>query len=122
MPLLPFEQVQRDILVKRACSTDSKFGCDPNERPIAQLLDFGVININKPKGPTSHMVSGYVQQIFKIDKAGHGGSLDPGVTGVLPVAIGKATRIVQTLLTAGKEYVCIMHLHKPVEEQQLRKV
>lgn len=121
MPL-PFEQIQRDILVKRACTTDPSFGCNPNERPVSKLLDFGVINLNKPKGPTSHMVSDYVKRILGAEKAGHGGSLDPGVTGVLPTAINKATRIVQTLLSAGKEYVCIMHLHKPVDELQLREV
>ena len=44
------------------------------------------------------------------------------MTGVLPVAVGRATRIVQLLLTAGKEYVCLMHLHKDVEEKRLREV
>lgn len=44
------------------------------------------------------------------------------MTGVLPIAIGRATRIVQLLLTAGKEYVCLMRLHKDVEEQRLRQV
>ncbi len=122
MPLLPFEQAKRDVLVKRVCPTDANFGANPDERPMSQLLDFGVINLNKPKGPTSHMVSAYIQRILGAEKAGHGGSLDPGVTGVLPTAINKATRIVQTLLSAGKEYVCIMHLHKPVEESRLRKV
>jgi len=122
MSLLPFEEKQRKVLIKRECDTDPKHGCDPWNRPIQQHLDFGVICVNKPKGPTSHMVSAYVQKIFGIEKAGHGGSLDPGVTGVLPVAMGKATRIVQTLLSAGKEYVCIMHLHAPVEEQKLRRV
>ena len=43
------------------------------------------------------------------------------MTGVLPIALGRATRIVQTLLTAGKEYVAIMHLHKDVEEEKLRE-
>ena len=43
------------------------------------------------------------------------------MTGVLPIALGRATRIVQTLLTAGKEYVAIMHLHKDVDENVLRE-
>ncbi|MCX6709011.1 MAG: RNA-guided pseudouridylation complex pseudouridine synthase subunit Cbf5 [Candidatus Woesearchaeota archaeon] len=121
MSLLPFEQIKREVLVKREAETNPKFGCNPFERKIPDLIEFGVINLNKPKGPTSHMVSAYVQKILQIDKAGHGGSLDPGVTGVLPVAMGSATRVVQALLTAGKEYVCIMHLHYDVERADLEK-
>lgn len=121
MSLLPFEQIKRDVLVKREADTNPKFGCNPFERKIPDLINFGVINLNKPKGPTSHMVSAYVQKILQVDKAGHGGSLDPGVTGVLPVALCNATRVVQALLTAGKEYICIMHLHDDVERAELEK-
>ncbi len=121
MGLLPFERTKREILVKREAETDSKFGCNPNERKIQDLIEYGVINLNKSKGPTSHMCSAYVQKILHIEKAGHGGSLDPGVTGVLPVATGRATRVVQALLKAGKEYVCIMHLHDEVQREELEK-
>ena len=62
-----------------------------------------------------------MQKILGIEKAGHSGTLDPGVTGVLPIATGRATRVVQMLLTAGKEYVCIMHIHKQVDEALMRK-
>lgn len=55
-----------------------------------------------------------------MNKSGHSGTLDPKVTGVLPVALGRATRIVQTLLTAGKEYVAVMHVHKDVDEKALK--
>jgi H/ACA ribonucleoprotein complex subunit 4 len=120
--MLPFEKTERTIVEKRKAKTDSKFGSEPDSRPIKELLDFGVITINKPKGPTSHQVSAYVQKILNINKAGHGGTLDPRVTGVLPIAIGRGTRIVQTLLPAGKEYVCIMHIHKPVEPSQIKEV
>jgi H/ACA ribonucleoprotein complex subunit 4 len=43
------------------------------------------------------------------------------VTGVLPIALGKATRIVQTLLNAGKEYVCLMYIHHPVDKKEIDK-
>ncbi len=121
MSLLPFEQVKREILVKREAETDSRHGCNPVERDVKTLIEFGVINLNKPKGPTSHMCSDHVQKILHIDKAGHGGSLDPAVTGVLPTATGRATRVVDALLKAGKEYVCIMHLHADVEKEDLVK-
>jgi H/ACA ribonucleoprotein complex subunit 4 len=122
MSKLPFEKIEREILEKRRAKTDKKFGCPPTERPLKTHIDLGVICINKPKGPTSHQVSAYLQKILKIKKAGHGGTLDPKVTGVLPTAIGRATKIVQTLLPAGKEYVCIMHLHKEVDPATIKKV
>ncbi|MEM4263749.1 MAG: RNA-guided pseudouridylation complex pseudouridine synthase subunit Cbf5, partial [Candidatus Woesearchaeota archaeon] len=118
--LLPFEAVQRKILVRKESETDLRYGCSPDNRPVNVLINYGIINLNKPKGPTSHQVSDYVQKILHIDKAGHAGTLDPGVTGVLPVATGRATRIVQALLPAGKEYVAIMHLHKPVPLEELK--
>lgn len=122
MSLLPFEQIKREVLVKRESETNPSFGCVPEKRPADVLLNFGVINLNKPKGPTSHMCSDFLQKVLHINKAGHGGSLDPGVTGVLPVATGNATRIVQTLLKAGKEYIGIMRLHGDVSREQLDKV
>ena len=119
---LPFEKVERNILVKKDSETDGKFGKKVEDRSVKELIDYGVINVNKPQGPTSHQCSDFVQKILEIDKAGHGGSLDPNVTGVLPVALEKATRIVQTLLKAGKEYICLMHLHKDFEENEVRKI
>ena len=118
--LLPFEKIERQIVVRKEAQTDEKFGCKPENRTTEEIIDYGIVNIDKPKGPTSHQVSDFVQKILHINKSGHSGTLDPGVTGVLPVALGSATRIVQTLLTAGKEYVAIMHLHKDIDEQNLR--
>jgi len=120
--LLPFEKARREIIVKKSSETSDKYGCSPEKRPISEYINLGIINIDKPKGPTSHQVSAYVQKIMNVDKGGHSGTLDPKVTGVLPVAIGKATRIVQALLVAGKEYICLMHLHKEMSEEQIKKV
>ena len=119
--LLPFEKIQRKILVRKEAETNPDFGCNPEDRPTEEIINYGIVNIDKPKGPTSHQVSDFVQKILHINKSGHSGTLDPAVTGVLPVALGRATRIVQTLLTAGKEYVAIMHLHKETEEDRLRE-
>ncbi len=122
MSVLPFEKIKREILVRKDASTSDKFGTYPELRSVENLINYGIINIDKPSGPTSHQASAYVQQILGIKKAGHAGTLDPKVTGVLPVATGDATKIVQLLLTAGKEYVGIMHLHKDVAEGSLRDV
>lgn len=110
----------REIIVRIASKTNPHFGCDPFQRPIDELINYGIVNIDKPKGPTSHQVSEYVQNILKIDKAGHSGTLDPHVTGVLPTALGRATRITEILLKSGKEYVALMHLHKPISEEELK--
>lgn len=100
----------------------TKFGKAPSERTWQDLIKNGVVVIDKPAGPTSHQVSAYVQKILGIDKAGHSGTLDPQVTGVLVTGLGEATKAVHHLLTSGKQYVCIMHIHKPVEEYKLRQV
>lgn len=119
---LPFETKQWGVLVKQRVETSSKFGCKPEERSIKEMIEYGVVNIDKPEGPTSHQVSAYAREILHVNKAGHSGTLDPGVTGVLPVALGLATRVTSALLVAGKEYVCLMRLHKEVPEEQIREV
>ncbi len=121
MNLLPFETIQREILVRKQSSTDPKYGKRPEERSMQELLETGVICLNKQEGPTSHQVADYVKQVVGIEKAGHGGTLDPHVTGVLPIAFERATRSAEYLLLAGKEYVCLMHIHKPVPEAQIYK-
>ena len=73
---LPFEIETREILVKREGVTDTSFGSRPEERPVEQLIQYGVINLNKPSGPSSHQVSDYVQRILGITKAGHSGTLE----------------------------------------------
>lgn len=122
MGKLPFERIEREILVKIDAKTNDSLGCKPSERKTEEIVEFGIVNVDKPKGPTSHQVSDHVQKILHIKKSGHSGTLDPAVTGVLPTALGHGTRIVQALLKAGKEYVCVMHLHAEVPEDKIRKV
>src|SRR3989338_6115359 len=119
--LLPFEKIKRKVLVKKEAKTNDKLGCRPEERATEEIINYGIVNINKCQGPTSHQVSDYVQKILGIKKSGHSGTLDPNVHGLLPVALGRATRIVQGLLKSGKEYVGIMHLHKDVGETKLKE-
>jgi tRNA pseudouridine55 synthase len=64
----------------------------------------GIVNINKPEGITSHDVVQVIRKRFGLSKAGHLGTLDPIATGVLPVAVGKATRFSQFLPNSPKEY------------------
>ncbi len=57
----------------------------------------GFLNLNKPAGLTSHDCVARVWRLLKLKRVGHGGTLDPAATGVLPIAIGKATRLLQYL-------------------------
>jgi H/ACA ribonucleoprotein complex subunit 4 len=77
--------------------------------------------LDKIAGPTSHQVTYYVKKILNIDKAGHAGTLDPGVTGVLPIALDNACKVLKALLICGKEYVCLMHLHRDIEKSKIEQ-
>lgn len=57
----------------------------------------GFVNLNKPFGITSHDCVAKIRKLLKLKRVGHGGTLDPAATGVLPIAIGKATRLLQFL-------------------------
>src|SRR5690348_10864865 len=77
--------------------------------PQSSVLS-GVLNINKPPGLTSHDVVARVRRITGQKKAGHAGTLDPLATGVLPVVLGKATRLVEYLSDADKAYRAVLVL------------
>lgn len=113
--------VEREVLVKAQDVTDPRYGCGPGDRAIKEHIRLGIVNLDKPVGPTSHEVVAWVKRVLGVRKAGHGGTLDPGVSGVLPIAFEDATKIVQTLLPAGKEYACVMHLHGNVPEHKLKQ-
>ncbi|NLW02977.1 MAG: tRNA pseudouridine(55) synthase TruB [Clostridiaceae bacterium] len=70
----------------------------------------GILNINKPSGMTSFAVIRKLRGILKIRKIGHAGTLDPGATGVLPVCIGKATKVIEFLMEKDKSYHVVMRL------------
>jgi len=63
-----------------------------------------IININKPKGPTSHDIVYFARRLLGIKKVGHTGTLDPLAAGVLPICAGKATRAAEVLTNADKAY------------------
>ena len=74
------------------------------------MITDGVININKPAGWTSQDVCTKVKHVLHVKKAGHTGTLDPMATGVLPVCIGKATRIIEYYGNDRKSYHAVMKL------------
>ena len=64
----------------------------------------GIINLKKEAGMTSHDAVFKLRKILGTKKIGHGGTLDPDVVGVLPIAVGKATRMVEFMQDEGKVY------------------
>jgi H/ACA ribonucleoprotein complex subunit 4 len=113
---------KRRRFIKAQAQTNPHFGKPPGEMTVNELLNRGMINLDKPSGPTSHQIVSWIKEVLEITSAGHGGTLDPAVTGVLPVALNDATRALQVLLGSGKEYVGIMKLHKPCKDNKIREV
>lgn len=102
-------------------------GSSPLQRPLKEYIGAGCINLDKPSNPSSHEVVSWVKNILRVEKTGHSGTLDPKVSGVLIVCINKATRLVKSQQSAGKEYVCVFRLHGDVKDtkqinQALEKV
>ena len=94
-------------------------GSYPDKRSIDDLIDNCIIFVDKQSGPTSHQVVSWVKSMLKYTKAGHSGTLDPMVTGLLPISLGNATKALPILLYGPKEYVAIIRLHNSVNQTKL---
>ncbi|XP_065202098.1 H/ACA ribonucleoprotein complex subunit 4 [Planococcus citri] len=95
--------------------TPLPFGASPLKRNIHDYVRSGCIYLDKPANPSSHEVVAWIKRILKVDKTGHSGTLDPKTTGCLVVCIDRATRLVKSQQSAGKEYIAIFQLHEKVE-------
>jgi len=69
-------EIKRSLVVKAEEETDSRFGQIPEERPIKDYVRFGIINLDKPAGPSSHEVTAWLKRILSLGRAGHGGTLE----------------------------------------------
>jgi len=85
-----------------------------------ELLNFSIINLDKSSGPTSYSISEYVRRQLGLTKTSHMGTLDPKVTGVLPITLGRACRLAQYFIKHDKSYVGILHTHKPQTIEKLQ--
>src|SRR3989344_4089913 len=92
------------------------------KKTIIELLEFGIINIDKPSGPTSFDVSDFVRKKLDLRKTSHFGTLDPKVTGVLPIALNRACKLTGFFVGENKEYVGIMRFHEEVSLENIKKV
>ena len=97
-------------------------GWSPRSRPLPQMLEYGLIPLDKPRGPTSHEVVAWTKRLLGVERAGHSGTLDPPVSGLLPIGLGQSTRALSLLLLFPKEYRGVMRLHSSVPRKQLDSV
>jgi H/ACA ribonucleoprotein complex subunit 4 len=93
-----------------------------SEKTIHELLEFGIINIDKSSGPTSFSVSEFVCKILNLRKTSHFGTLDPKVTGVLPIALNRACKLTGYFLGEDKEYVGVMRIHEEIELGKINEI
>src|SRR3989344_2801342 len=91
-------------------------------KSIQELLKFSIINLDKPSGPTSFSVSDFIRKSLNLNKTSHFGTLDPQVTGVLPVALSRACRLNEYFMHKDKTYIGIMRLHKETDLKVLNEI
>jgi H/ACA ribonucleoprotein complex subunit 4 len=115
MGALPFERRKPKILVRDNVKI---FKFKP--RSAKELLDGGIVNLDKPAPSFSRAAGRKVKGILEVWKAGHAGTLDPAVTGVLPIFLAKATKLSGILTNAGKEYHCWLRIHDDVSDAKVR--
>ena len=115
------KQLQNLRVIDQDITNDS-YGTYCEKRTVQQLLDYGFILLDKPNGPTSHETVAWIKKILNIPKAGHSGTLDPMVSGILPVGLGEATKALIVLLLGPKEYHALGRLHTLPSNEKLQAV
>ena len=101
--------------------TNPEYGVYFDKRSVESLLEYGLILVDKPPGPTSHEVVAWAKRILDIPKIGHSGTLDPQVSGVLPLGLGEGTKTLGVLLLGPKEYYALGRLHSLPSKEKLEQ-
>jgi H/ACA ribonucleoprotein complex subunit 4 len=109
------------IVLDAEATTDPAYGQRPEERSIEQRIASGVLLLDKPAGPTSHQVTAWVRDSFGLERMGHGGTLDPFATGVLPLTFGKSMRLTGKVLTHDKTYISVLDVPDSVSDEALEE-
>src|SRR5437867_11227365 len=105
--------------------TNNKYGHYPNNRPLDILLDYGILLLDKPSGPTSHELVAWTKRILGITKAVHSVTLDPVTTGLWPIGLGVAIKALSILWFGPKEYYAfasILHVKVILQIDNLLKL
>ena len=92
-----------------------------DKEDVKTLINKSFIFVDKPINLSSHEVSSYISKLFNV-KAGHAGTLDPNVSGLLIIGLGKATKMLRFLAEQPKEYVCLMKLKNDMKEEEVKKL
>jgi len=103
-------------------SSLTPFGKYPGARSAFELLQNGIVILDKPQGPTCHQIDNWIKKMVGVKKVSHGGTLDPRVSGVLTIALGNATKLMPILLSSRKEYVALIYLHGDAPKKEIEKV
>ncbi len=109
-------------ILDAAASTNPAIGGIPDDRDVEERLASGFILLDKPAGPTSHQLASWARDLFGLERLGHGGTLDPFATGVLPLMAGKTMKLTKKILTHKKTYICVFRFATVPDEAQLKKV
>ena len=107
------------IILESDAKTSAAHGCNPQDRDIEQLIEAGMIIIDKPAGPNSHQVSAWARDILGLEKLGHGGTLDPFATGVLVLLTGRSMRLTKKVLNHDKTYVGVLRAARDFDADAL---
>ncbi len=91
------------------------------KKTLKELLEFGVIVFDKPAGMTSFDVAEYIKKKLNLRKTSHFGTLDPMVTGVLPIALNRACKLTGFFLGEDKEYTGTMRIHEEISLEKIKE-
>ncbi len=118
---MTLSQLQNLVVIDEDLTSD-QYGVYYDKRSVKDLLNYGLILLDKPPGPTSHEAVAWAKRILQLPKIGHSGTLDPQVSGVLPLGLGEATKALGVLLLGPKEYYGLGRLHSLPSQEKLESV
>ena len=110
------------IILDSEAKTDASIGKIPDMRSVEERLNSGFILLDKPAGPSSHQVASWARDMFGLERLGHGGTLDPFATGVLPLMAGKSMKLTKKILTHNKTYICVFRFASEPDAEALNAV
>jgi len=110
------------IILDSEAKTDEDIGKIPDMRTVEERLEAGFILLDKAAGPSSHQVASWARDMFGLERLGHGGTLDPFATGVLPLMAGKSMKLTKKILTHNKTYICVFRFASEPDSKMLQEV
>mgnify|MGYP006184826521 FL=1 len=110
------------IILDSEAKTDDDIGKIPDMRTVEERLESGFILLDKAAGPSSHQVASWARDMFGLERLGHGGTLDPFATGVLPLMAGKSMKLTKKILTHDKTYICVFRFASEPDSKMLDEV